>query len=63
MLPAQKKLANAIMAPLGVTLEAEICRRNRAIRAVTEYYGVKEGGMNPIRAKRRSGNVTPPTKS
>lgn len=63
ILPAQKKLADAIVVPPGLTLEAEICRRNRAIRAVTEYCGVEEGGMNPTRAKRRSVNVTPPAKS
>ncbi|KAF2806475.1 uncharacterized protein BDZ99DRAFT_95771 [Mytilinidion resinicola] len=51
------------MAPPGVTLEAEIRRRNRAIQAVTEYCGVEEGGMHPTRAKRRSVNVTPPAKS
>jgi hypothetical protein len=63
MLPVQKNLVDAIMAPPGVTLELEIRRRNRAIRAVTEYCGVEEGGMNPIRAKRRSGNVILPAKS
>lgn len=63
ILPAQKKLADAIVVPPGLALEAEICRRNRAIRAVTEYCGVEEGGMNPTRAKRRSVNVTPPAKS
>jgi hypothetical protein len=31
MLPAQKKLIDAIIAPPGVTLEAEIRRRNRTI--------------------------------
>jgi hypothetical protein len=59
MLPAQKKLTDTIMAPPGVTLEAEIGRRNRAIQAVTEYYGVEEGGMHPIRLQRLSGGITP----
>ncbi|KAF2812979.1 uncharacterized protein BDZ99DRAFT_437746 [Mytilinidion resinicola] len=63
MLPAQKKLADAIMAPPGVTLEAEIRRRNRAIQAVTEYCGVEEGGMHAVRLQRSSGCITPPGKS
>ena len=57
---AQKALVDAVMALPGVTLEEEIRRRNRAIRAVTEYCGIEEGGM--YRLKRSSSGITPPGK-
>lgn len=63
MLPAQKKLFDAIMAPPGATYEEEMRRRNRAVRLVTEYCGVEEGGMLPSRLKRQSSSVTPTGKS
>ncbi|KAF2177817.1 hypothetical protein K469DRAFT_742362 [Zopfia rhizophila CBS 207.26] len=42
MLPAQKELIDAVFAEPGVTLEEEIGRCNRAIRAVMEYCRIKE---------------------
>lgn len=63
MLPAQKALVDAVMAPPGVTLEEEVRRRNRAIHAVTEYCGIEEGGMRPSRPKQSSSRTTPPGKS
>jgi hypothetical protein len=63
LLPAQKELVDATLARPGLTLEAEICQRNRAIRAVTEYCRVEEGGTHPVRLQRSSGRITPPGKS
>ena len=48
MPPAQGELADLVLLNLGTSIEEEIDRRNRAIRAVTLYYSVKEGGINPI---------------
>jgi hypothetical protein len=63
LLPAQKELVDAILAHPGLTLEAEICWRNRAIQAVTEYCGVEEGAMYASQPKRSRGHITPPSKS
>jgi hypothetical protein len=62
LLPAQKELVDAILAPVGRNLEEEIRRRNKAIRAVTRYCGIEEGGMHPSQQKRMSGRFTPPDK-
>jgi hypothetical protein len=43
MLSALKELADAVLAELGTILEAAVCQRKRAIRAVIEYCTV-EGG-------------------
>lgn len=63
MFPAHRELANSILSEPGSTIEEEMARRNRAIRAVTLYCGIEEGGMNPARTGRRSRNVGPPVKS
>lgn len=63
MLPAQEELANSILSKPGTTIEEETDRRNRAIRAVTLYCGIKEGGMYPVQKAGRSRNITLPTKS
>ncbi|KAI1574871.1 repeatdomain containing protein, partial [Pyrenophora tritici-repentis] len=63
MLPAQGDLVDSVLSTPGTTIEEEMDRRNRAIRAVTLYCGVEEGGMNPIRRGGRSRNATPPAKS
>ena len=48
MPPAQGELTNSILSNPGTTIEEKINRRNRAIRAVSLYYSVEEGGINPI---------------
>lgn len=48
MLPAQGELADSVLSKPGTIIEEEMDRRNRAIRAVTLYCGIEEGGMNPI---------------
>ena len=63
MLPAQGELAESVLSNPGTTIEEEMDRRNRAIRAVTLYCGVEEGGMDPIRRGGRSRNAAPPVKS
>ena len=63
MLPAQGELTDSVLSNPGTTIEEEMNRRNRAIRAVTLYCGVEEGGTNPIRIGRRSRNTAPPVKS
>jgi hypothetical protein len=63
LLPAQKELVDAILAPPGVTLEEEVRRRNAAISAVMRYCGIEEGGMHPSRPKRSSVRITLPGKS
>lgn len=63
LLPAQKELVDAILAHPGLSLEEEIHRRNKAIRAVMRYCGIEEGGMYASRPKRSSGRITPPGKS
>ncbi|XP_014550159.1 hypothetical protein COCVIDRAFT_116292 [Bipolaris victoriae FI3] len=63
MLPAQEKLAELVLSRPGATIEEEIARRNGAIRAVTLYCGIEEGGMNPIRKGTRSRNAALPAKS
>lgn len=63
MLPAQGELADSVLSNPGTTIEEEMNRRNRAIRAVTLYCGIEEGGMNPIRIGRRSRNAASPVKS
>jgi hypothetical protein len=45
------------------TIEEEMDRRNRAIRAVTLYCSVEEGGMNPIQRGGQSRNAALPVKS
>lgn len=60
--PIQKELVNAILAAPGVTLDEEIRRRNRAIRAVMKYCGTEEGGMRPSRAKQPHNQVAAPSK-
>ncbi|KAF2844126.1 C2H2 finger domain protein [Plenodomus tracheiphilus IPT5] len=61
MLPAQGELTVSVLSEPEITIEEEMDRRNRAIRAVTLYCGVEEGGMNPI--GRRSRTPVPPVKS
>jgi hypothetical protein len=63
MPPAQEELANSVISQPGTTIEEELCRRNRAIRAVTLYCGLEEGGMNPIRLKRGKRTPSPPAKN
>jgi hypothetical protein len=63
MLPAQGELADSVLSNPGATIEEEMNRRNKAIRAVTLYCGIEEGGMNPIRIGGRSRNAAPPVKS
>jgi hypothetical protein len=63
MLPAHRELANSILSEPGATIEEEMARRNRAIRAVTLYCGIEEGGMNPTRTRRRDRNGAPLVKS
>jgi hypothetical protein len=48
ILPAQGELADSVLSKPGTTIEEEIDRRSRAIRAVTLYCGVEEGGINYI---------------
>ncbi|KAF2177343.1 hypothetical protein K469DRAFT_742556 [Zopfia rhizophila CBS 207.26] len=62
-LAAKKALVDAVTAPPGVTLEEEIRRRNRAIRVVTKYCEIEEGGMRPSRPKQSSSRITSPGKS
>jgi hypothetical protein len=40
LLLVQKKLVDAILAPLGLTFDEEVCQRNTAIGAVTRYCGI-----------------------
>jgi hypothetical protein len=63
MPPAQEELADSVLSQPGTTIEEELCRRNRAIRAVTLYCGLEEGGMNPIRINRGNKNLSPPAKN
>jgi hypothetical protein len=63
MLPAQGELADSVLSKPGTTIEEEMDRRSRAIRAVTLYCGVEEGGMNHIQTGERSRNAAPPVKS
>ncbi|CAI9635546.1 unnamed protein product [Alternaria burnsii] len=63
MLPAQEELANSILSKPGTTIEEETDRRNGAIRAVTLYCGIEEGGMYPVQKAGRSRNIALPTKS
>jgi len=62
MLPAQKELAESVLSQPGTTLEEEMRRRNRAIRAIVLYCGIEEGGMHSG-PKRLSSRVAPPGKS
>jgi hypothetical protein len=61
--PAQGELAKSVLSKPGTTIEEEMERRNGAIRAVTLYCGVEEGGMNPIRRGGQSRNTASPVKS
>jgi hypothetical protein len=63
MFPAQGELADSVLSKPGTTIEEEMDRRNRAIRAVTLYCGVEEGGMNHIQTGERIRNAAPPVKS
>jgi len=63
MLPEQKELVEVILSRPGRNLEEELSRRNMAIRAVTRYCRIEEGGMNPSRLKRSSSRITPPKKT
>jgi len=63
MLPAQGELAKSVLSKPGTNIEEEMDRRNRAIRAVTLYCGVEEGGMNHIRTRGRRRNAASPVKS
>jgi hypothetical protein len=63
MLPAQRELAESVLSKPGTTVREEMNRRNRAIRAVTLYCGIEEGGMNPTRTERRSRTAAPCVKS
>ncbi|KAF2821915.1 hypothetical protein CC86DRAFT_425473 [Ophiobolus disseminans] len=63
MFPAQTKLADSVLSKPGTTVEEEMDRRNRTIRAVTLYCSIEEGGMNPIRTGGRRRNAAPPVKS
>jgi hypothetical protein len=44
-------------------IKEKMNRRDRAIRAVSLYCGIEEGGMNPIRIGRRSRNTTHPLRA
>lgn len=59
MPPAQEELANSVLSQPGTTIEEELCRRNRAIRAVMTYCRLEEGGMKPTRMKRGKTPSTP----
>jgi hypothetical protein len=63
MPPAQEELADSILSQPGTTIEEELCRRNRAIRAVMLYCRLEEGGMNPTRTKREKTKPSPPAKT
>ncbi|PVH92773.1 C2H2 finger domain protein [Periconia macrospinosa] len=63
MSPAQEELVSSVMSKAGSTIEEEMNRRNRSIRAVTLYCGLEEGRSNPTRTARRSRNVGLATKS
>jgi hypothetical protein len=63
MPPAQEELASSVLSQPGTTIEEELCRRNRAIRAVMLYCRLKEGGMNPTRIKREKESPSPPAKT
>jgi len=63
MLPAQGELAESVLSKPGTNIEEEMDRRNRAIRAVTLYCGVEEGGMNQIQTRGRRMNAASPVKS
>ncbi|KAF2875770.1 hypothetical protein BDV95DRAFT_626203 [Massariosphaeria phaeospora] len=63
MLPVQKVLVDAVLAQPGTTLEEEVSRRNRAIRAVMDYCGIEEGGRSSSRRKRYSSRVVSPPDS
>ncbi|KAF2263259.1 hypothetical protein CC78DRAFT_554127 [Lojkania enalia] len=62
MPPVQQELVDAVLAQPGTTLEEEIRRRNRTIRAVMQYCGVEEGGTHPSRAMRTRTYSAPHTK-
>jgi hypothetical protein len=62
MLPLQKQLTDLVLSEPGTTVKEEMKRRNRAIRTVTLYCGIEEGGMNPVRTGSRSKNAASPAK-
>ncbi|KAM4061566.1 hypothetical protein HRG_013220 [Hirsutella rhossiliensis] len=57
--PAQKRLVEALAAPLGNTLEGQYRRRDNAITAIVAYCTVEEG--QTIRGARASVDSTRPT--
>jgi hypothetical protein len=63
MPPAQEELADSVLSQPGTTIEEELFRRNRAIRAVMLYCRLEEGGMNPTRMKREKEKPSPPAKT
>lgn len=63
MPPAQEELAESVLSTPGTTVEGEMNRRNKAIRAVTLYCSIQEEGMNLTRAGARSRNTVPLVKS
>ncbi|KAF2679215.1 hypothetical protein K458DRAFT_394122 [Lentithecium fluviatile CBS 122367] len=63
LLPAQRELVDSVLSKPGPTLQEAMDSRNRAIRAVTLYCGIEEGGMNPTRPGSRGRNAAPPVKS
>ncbi|KAF2031734.1 hypothetical protein EK21DRAFT_99467 [Setomelanomma holmii] len=63
MLTAQEELADSVLSQPGTTIAGELCRRNRAIRAVMLYCRLEEGGMNPTRIKQGKEKPSPPAKN
>jgi hypothetical protein len=59
MPPTQVELVGSVLSQPGTTVEEELCRRNRAIRAVMLYCRLEEGGMNPTRMKREKEKPSP----
>jgi hypothetical protein len=51
---AQQELVTAIFAPLGLTLDEELGRRKRVIRAVMRYCAFEEGGMRLSSTSKRT---------
>ncbi|KAH8710139.1 hypothetical protein GQ44DRAFT_627035, partial [Phaeosphaeriaceae sp. PMI808] len=42
---AQKELVDSVMLLPRITVDEEMCRRNKAIAAVAQYCGIEEGAM------------------
>ena len=61
--PAQKELSDSIFSTPGTNENKEKARRDRAIRAVTAYCGLEEGGTSTARRKQRQKKTVLPTKT